>query len=107
KDALLLDLFEGTTTVGILSLLAWGLGYFGQPHILVRFMAIEKVQQLHAARRIGITWMIFTMGGAMLVGLFGIAYMAKFNQTIDDPETIFIYFSQLLFHPFIGGLLLC
>ncbi len=107
KDALLLDLFEGTTTVGILSLLAWGLGYFGQPHILVRFMAIGKVQQLHAARRIGITWMIFTMSGAMLVGLFGIAYMAKFNQTIDDPETIFIYFSQLLFHPFIGGLLLC
>lgn len=106
KDPLLLNLWEGTTTVGILSLLAWGLGYFGQPHILVRFMAIEKVSQLHSARRVGISWMIMTMGGAMLVGLFGIAYMAKFDHQIQDPETIFIYFSQLLFHPFIGGFLL-
>src|SRR5690606_21824829 len=97
---------EGTTTVGILSLLAWGLGYFGQPHILVRFMAIERVKQLHAARRVGITWMVFTMSGAMLVGLIGIAYMVCNNQHIDDPETIFIYFSQVLFHPFVGGFLL-
>lgn len=106
RDPNLLSLWEGTTAVGILSLLAWGLGYFGQPHILVRFMAIEKVKQLHSARRIGITWMIFTMGGAMAVGLFGIAYMEKNNQSIQDAETIFIYFSQVLFHPFVGGLLL-
>lgn len=106
RDPLLLNLWEGTTTVGILSLLAWGLGYFGQPHILVRFMAIERVGQLHSARRIGITWMVFTMCGAMLVGLIGIAYMVKNGQSIEDPETIFIYFSQVLFHPFIGGFLL-
>lgn len=106
KDTLLLNLWEGTTAVGIVSLLAWGLGYFGQPHILVRFMAIDKVKQLHKARRIGITWMVFSMGGAMLVGLFGIAYMVKNGQSIEDPETIFIHFSQVLFHPFIGGFLL-
>lgn len=106
KDALLLNLWEGTTAVGIVSLLAWGLGYFGQPHILVRFMAIDKVKQLHKARRIGITWMVFSMGGAMLVGLFGIAFMVKNGQSIEDPETIFIHFSQILFHPFIGGFLL-
>src|SRR5690554_409952 len=106
KDPLLLNLWEGATTVGVVSLLAWGLGYFGQPHILVRFMAIERVKQLHSARRIGITWMVFTMSGAMLVGLFGIAYMVKNGQSIEDPETIFIYFSQVLFHPFIGGFLL-
>src|SRR5690606_10580890 len=106
KDANLLNLWEGATTVGILSLLAWGLGYFGQPHILVRFMAIEHVSQLKSARRIGISWMVFTMGGAMLVGLFGIAYMLKNGQTIEDPETIFVYFSSVLFHPMIGGFLL-
>ena len=101
-----LSFFEGTTTVGIVSLLAWGLGYFGQPHILVRFMAIDTVRQLKSARRIGITWMIFTVGGAMFVGLVGIAYMQSMNQSIPDPETIFIYFSKTLFHPLIGGILL-
>lgn len=106
RDPNLLSMWEGTTVVGIVSLMAWGLGYFGQPHILVRFMAIEKVKQLHSARRVGITWMVFSMGGAMLVGLLGIAYMIKNGETIADPETIFIYFSQALFHPLIGGFLL-
>ncbi|MEO6707584.1 MAG: sodium/proline symporter PutP, partial [Ginsengibacter sp.] len=106
KDPNYLSLFEGTTAIGIVSLLAWGLGYFGQPHILVRFMAIDTVKQLKSARRIGITWMIFTVCGAMLVGLVGIAYMGKMNQSISDPETIFIYFSKVLFHPLIGGFLL-
>ncbi len=106
RDPNLLSLFEGTTAVGIISLLAWGLGYFGQPHILVRFMAIEKVKQLKSARHIGISWMVFTMCGAMLVGLFGIAYMVDRGQSISDPETIFIFFSQTLFHPLIGGFLL-
>lgn len=109
-----LDLFTGTTTVGIFSLLAWGLGYFGQPHILVRFMAIDKVSDLTKARRIGITWMIFTVGGALLVGLVGIAYLLKLDQSTmslfdtskTDAETIFIYFSRVLFHPLISGFLL-
>lgn len=106
RDPNLLSLWEGTTAVGIISLLAWGLGYFGQPHILVRFMAIEHVKQLHSARRIGIIWMIFTVSGAMAVGLFGISYMVQNGQSISDPETIFIHFSQVLFHPFVGGFLL-
>lgn len=109
-----LDLFTGTTTVGVFSLLAWGLGYFGQPHILVRFMAIDNVKDLTKARRIGITWMIFTVGGALLVGLVGIAYLLKFDSATmlkfdgskTDAETIFIYFSRILFHPLIGGFLL-
>ncbi|HUH34609.1 MAG TPA: sodium/proline symporter PutP [Moheibacter sp.] len=109
-----LDWFKGTTTVGILSLLAWGLGYFGQPHILVRFMAIDQPKDLIKARKIGISWMIFTVGGAMLVGLVGIAYlqkydtntMALFDASNRDAETIFIYFSRVLFHPMISGFLL-
>jgi SSS family solute:Na+ symporter len=101
-----LSLFHGTTFIGAASLFAWGLGYCGQPHILVRFMAIDKVKQLNTARRIGISWMIFTVGGAMLVGLVGIAYTGQMNVNIGDPETIFIYFAKVLFHPFIGGFLL-
>lgn len=101
-----LSLFHGTTFIGAVSLFAWGLGYCGQPHILVRFMAIDKVKQLRGARRIGISWMIFTVGGAMLVGLVGIAYTGRLNVNIGDPETIFIYFARVLFHPFIAGFLL-
>lgn len=114
KNPNYLSLFTGTTTVSILSLLAWGLGYFGQPHILVRFMAIERVEDLKKARRIGISWMIFTVGGALLLGLFGIAYLQKFDTATmlqfdgskELAETIFIHLARTLFHPFIGGFLL-
>jgi SSS family solute:Na+ symporter len=114
KNPTYLNLFTGTTTISIISLLAWGLGYFGQPHILVRFMAIDSVKDIPKARNIGISWMIFTVGGAMLVGLFGIAYLAKFDaETMTKfdgskalAETIFIYVSRVLFHPLIGGFLL-
>lgn len=114
KNADYLNIFKGTTFVGALSLFSWGLGYFGQPHILVRFMAIDNVRLLSRARKIGITWMILTLGGALMVGLFGIAYLSKFDQATmlkfdqskEEAETIFIYLSRILFHPFIGGFLL-
>lgn len=109
-----LDLFTGTSVVGIISLIAWGLGYFGQPHILVRFMAIEKARDLIKAKKVGISWMVLTLIGAMLVGLTGIAYLSVYdNNTMNlfdnnskEAETIFIYFSRTLFHPLIGGFLL-
>ncbi|MGA6120081.1 sodium/proline symporter PutP [Sphingobacterium anhuiense] len=114
KGANYLDLLKGTTTVSIVSLLAWGLGYFGQPHILVRFMAIGDVKDIPKAKRIGISWMILTVGGALLLGLFGIAYLYKFDQATmlqfdqskELSETIFIHLSRALFHPLIGGFLL-
>ncbi|RBW67422.1 sodium/proline symporter PutP [Bacillus taeanensis] len=102
----LLDLFKGTTIIGTISLLAWGLGYFGQPHIIVRFMAINSVKELKPARRIAMGWMIFSIIGAMLVGLIGIAFVSQTNTALANPETIFIKFSEVLFHPFIGGFLL-
>ncbi|MCO5259626.1 MAG: sodium/proline symporter PutP [Crocinitomicaceae bacterium] len=108
------NLFSGTSVIGIISLLAWGLGYFGQPHILVRFMAIDKVENLKKAKKIGMTWMIITVAGASMVGLIGIAYLQKydvhtmttFDQSKAAAETIFIYFSRILFHPFVAGFLL-
>ena len=105
-DPTLLDFFKGTTVIGIISLLAWGLGYFGQPHIIVRFMAITSVKELKPARRIGMGWMIISIIGAMFVGLVGIAYVNQRGVTLEDPETVFIMFSNVLFHPFITGFLL-
>lgn len=105
-DASHLDMFKGTTILGIISFLAWGLGYFGQPHIIVRFMAITSIKDLKTSRRIGIGWMTISIIGAMLTGLIGIAYYAKNNMTLQDPEMVFVTFSNILFHPYITGFLL-
>lgn len=101
-----LSWFEGVTALGLISSLAWGLGYFGQPHIIVRFMAIRTLKDIATARWIGMTWMVITLIGAVLVGLFGLAYVTTTGIALEDPETIFIVFSQVLFHPFISGFLL-
>ncbi|TCI30760.1 sodium/proline symporter PutP [Exiguobacterium sp. SL-10] len=105
-DEALLDPLTGQSLIGIVSLFAWGLGYFGQPHIIVRFMAIEKLQDIKKARRIGISWMLFTVVGAMATGLFGLAYYTQRGLEIDNPENIFINLSDLLFVDLITGVLL-
>ena len=102
----LLNLFNGVGIVAILSAMAWGLGYFGQPHIIVRFMAIRSIKDVPVARRIGMTWMLVSICGAMATGFIGIAYIAKTGTQLDDAETIFILLSQLLFNPLISGFLL-
>ena len=101
-----LDLFKGTTVIGIISFFAWGLGYFGQPHIIVRFMSIKSVKQLATARRFGIGWMAISLLGAVGVGLVGITFINQQNVELQDPETLFILMSQVLFHPLVGGFLL-
>ncbi|MFX3623188.1 MAG: sodium/proline symporter PutP [Ectobacillus sp.] len=105
-DPALLDIFKGTSLLGIISLFAWGLGYFGQPHIIVRFMAISSVGEIKRARRIGMGWMIFSICGAMFTGLIGIAYFSKKHGKLADPETVFIELGKILFHPLITGFLL-
>jgi SSS family solute:Na+ symporter len=92
--------------LAILSLMTWGLGYFGQPHIIVRFMAIESHTKLAKARKIGLSWMTLSIIGALVTGLVGAQYIANSPQSINDPETIFIFLSQFLFHPFVAGWLL-
>lgn len=98
------------TFIGVISLLAWGLGYFGQPHILVRFMATKSIKVIPGACRISILWMIFCLGGAVSVGFFGAAYFnAHPDQAAlvtENHERIFIVLSQLLFNPWIGGILM-
>lgn len=99
---------EGMTILGTISLLSWGLGYFGQPHIIVRFMAIRSLKDIATARLIGMSWMVVTVIGAVLVGVVGVAYVQQngLQGTLEDPETIFILLSQTLFHPLVGGFLL-
>ncbi len=100
------DSLEALTLVGLLSSLGWGLGYFGQPHIIVRFMAIRSVKAISTARTIGMSWMTVTIIGSLGTGLVGVAYANQFGLRVDDPETIFIIFSQILFHPYISGFLM-
>ncbi|MFV0430280.1 MAG: sodium/proline symporter PutP [Arachnia sp.] len=96
----------GTTAVGVISALAWGLGYFGQPHIIVRFMALRSAGEAKSARRIGIGWMILAALGAAGTALVGIGVFQRDPTKLPDAETVFIELGKLLFHPLIGGLLL-
>ncbi|MBU2892073.1 sodium/proline symporter PutP [Colwellia sp. D2M02] len=102
----LLNMLSGVSALGIISAMAWGLGYFGQPHIIVRFMAIRSVKDMPTARRIGMSWMIVAIIGAMATGFSGIAYVNQTGMALKDPETIFIVLSQLLFNPLVAGFLL-
>jgi len=104
-DPGLLDLTRGATLLGIVSAVTWGLGYFGQPHIIVRFMAIRSVRDIPTARAIGMIWMAISLLGAIGVGLAGRAYIVGKGLRLDDPERIFIVLSDLLFHPLITGFL--
>lgn len=102
------DMVGGVSFMGVISLMAWGLGYFGQPHILARFMAIGNPDNVPDARRIGMGWMIVTTLGAVAVGLIGIAYLAWVGQPLasNESEQVFIVLTQLIFNPWIGGVLL-
>jgi sodium/proline symporter len=94
------------TLLAIVSAAAWGLGYFGQPHIIVRFMAIRDVRQMPVARRINIGWMTVSLIGAVLTGLIGAAWFAARGGAPADEETVFLLLSKILFHPFIAGFVL-
>ena len=99
-----LDAFSHIDWVLTLSLLSWGLGYFGQPHILVRFMATKSPREIPKARFICMSWMILSLYGAIFTGFIGIAYFSK--TPLANPEIVFLEFTRLLFNPWIAGILL-
>ena len=101
-----LSMFSGASFIGIVSLMAWGLGYFGQPHILVRFMSIRDEKEMPIAKNISMTWMLISVVGSLSVGFFGLAYVHAHGVDLQDSEKIFISLSQLLFNPWIAGFLL-
>jgi len=104
-DPTLLSWTSGLTFIGWLSAVTWGLGYFGQPHIIVRFMAIRTLKDVPIARNIGMGWMLISLIGAVSLGIFGRAYALRNGMDVEDPETIFIVLADLLFHPLITGFL--
>jgi sodium/proline symporter len=103
-DPTKLDVWHEMTILSIISLMAWGLGYFGQPHIVVRFMAVRSSAEIPKARLIGMTWMVLSLYGAIFTGFAGIAYYA--DQPLENAETVFIGLSQVLFNPWVAGVLL-
>ncbi len=105
-DPNLFDIFRGTSFATIIGFLAWGLGYFGQPHIIVRFMAIKSTKELKSARRIGISWMSIGLLGAVASGLTGLVYFTQTQGGLKEPETVFLKLGDVLFHPFITGIIL-
>ena len=96
---------EDMTLIGWLSLMAWGLGYFGQPHIIVRFMAVRSVAEVSTARNYAMSWMAISLIGAIGVGIFGRAYVERSGISLADPETIFILLAETLFPALITGFL--
>ena len=97
------SLFSQLSFMSFISLIAWGLGYFGQPHILSRFMAVENPAKLVSARRIAMSWMSIVLLGSIATGLAGIAYFA--DAPLDNPEKVFIVLSQSLFNPWVAGII--
>lgn len=99
-----LDPFYNMSLIGIISLLGWGLGYFGQPHIISKYMAIKNVNDIKIATRICITWMTISMIAAGFVGLFGFAFFAE--NPLVKHETIFIATSNIILPAILMGLVI-
>lgn len=110
KSAENVNMFNGLNFTAIISLLGWGFGYFGQPHILARFMASDSHHTIVKARRIAMTWMTLCLGGAVAVGFFGIAYFQNHPELAgsvnQNAERVFMSLTQILFNPWITGVLL-
>lgn len=109
QNPALLDLFtdaEGNPLgfIAIISLLGWGLGYFGQPHILARFKAIKNEDDLPTARRIAVLWSALCLVAALATGWVGISYFG--DEGLADAETVFLALTQAVMHPVVAGLLL-
>ena len=95
-----------TSVIGVVGSLAWGLGYFGQPHIIVRFMAIRTPREAVQGGVIGISWMLFAVLGAIGTAVVGVAVYQRDESRLANPETVFISLGQLLFHPLVAGFML-
>ncbi len=90
--------------VTIISTLAWGLGYFGQPHILARFMSVKSIGKLKESMSIAIVWVFISLTGAVIIGLIGIS---MFDGLADgEQEKVFIYMINRLFNPWVAGVML-
>ncbi len=90
----------------IVSGLAWGLGYFGMPHILVRFMSIEKPSMVKKSATVAIVWVVLALGATCLIAYLGRMFLAEKLLITGDQKMIFIFFARWLFPPFLAGILM-
>ena len=88
----------------IISTMSWGLGYFGQPHILTRFMSVKNLHKLRESMSIAIVWVFISLAGALAVGLIAIPIFPHLAKA--DAEKVFIYMIGDLFNPWVGGIML-
>lgn len=107
-----INMFKGTTPTGIISGLAWGLGYFGMPHILVRFMAVKSEKEMTKSKGVAITWVTISLFMAAVIGIVGRAYMDYDMMTEIGSEKIFIemikkVFTEEMNAPIVAGIFLC
>ena len=104
------SLISGISAATIIGNLAWGLGYFGQPHIIVRFMALRTPKDARTGRMIGMSWMFISIVGAGFIAIIGTAFFGQNpDLAITDTskyESVFLDMARILFHPLIGGLIL-
>lgn len=82
----------------------WGLGYFGQPHILTKFMGIKNVDEMKKAKYLGISWQILALSASALVGFVAMGF---FPEGIGNPEMVFVEMTRSLFTPFFAALIIC
>lgn len=84
--------------------LSWGLGYFGQPHIITKFMGIKNAAEMNKSKYVGMTWQLTALSGAACIGLVGIPF---FNDGLANPELVFVEMVKSMFHPLLAGFVLC
>ncbi|GAA2094303.1 sodium/proline symporter PutP [Brevibacterium salitolerans] len=97
----------GTSAIAIISGLAWGVGYFGQPHIIVRFMALRSSRDAKYGMGVGVGWMALCVLGAIFTAIAGVAYFQQNpDMSLSDPEAVFLDLAQIMFHPLLGGFVL-
>lgn len=107
-----INMFKGTNPVGVISGLAWGLGYFGMPHILVRFMAVKDEKEMTKSKTVAITWVTLSLVAAAVIAIIGRAYMDFDYMNTVGTEKIFIEMIKKIFMeemnaPFVAGIFLC
>ncbi|WP_176503702.1 sodium/proline symporter PutP [Cobetia sp. 5-11-6-3] len=100
-------LMEGVTFLGMLSLAGWAIGYCGQPHVVVRFMALRKREDIKVSRHIALLWSAITMAAAVAVGVLGYYWFGgELGGGLTDSERVFISLSQIMLNPWVAGFIL-
>lgn len=98
------DMSVGSVFSSAFVALAWGLGYFGMPHVITKFLGIKNADNMNKSRNVGMTWQFLALTASIAVGVVGFAH---YQDTLPNPELVYVEMVKLLFHPFFAGFVLC